>query len=297
MSLFSGIGGIDFALKEWMRTQIYCEIDPYCQGVLLSRMASGDIENAPIWDDIKTLQPGELGAIDIIVGGFPPCQDISIAGNGKGLAGERSGLFFEIIRLVREIRPTFVFLENTKGILTNGGVQVIETLTSIGYSCRWITKSCKEVGSPQNRERWFCLAYSGSIGLQKEGLAGRSKEKKPKSSMHVKHSLQNDWPENKSPLLGVDVKLPFWMDRIKCLGNSVCINQTREAFKELIGFNMTEKIKISSLDEYLQHVNENDELLDLYECPDPIRTKKMKITSSESELPPSQSPHLRHNGK
>lgn len=71
MSLFSGIGGIDYALKEWMRTQIYCEIEPYCQSVLLSRMQDGNLDRAPIWDDIKTLQTGEFGAIDIIVGGFP----------------------------------------------------------------------------------------------------------------------------------------------------------------------------------------------------------------------------------
>ena len=71
LSLFSGIGGIDVALSEFVRTKYYCEIDPYCQAVLLSRMASRDIDKAPIWDDIKTLDAGELGAIDIIVGGFP----------------------------------------------------------------------------------------------------------------------------------------------------------------------------------------------------------------------------------
>jgi DNA (cytosine-5)-methyltransferase 1 len=72
LSLFSGIGGIDVALSEYVRTVAYCEIDLYCQGVLLSRMASGDICNAPIWDDVATFEGKEWrGAVDIIVGGFP----------------------------------------------------------------------------------------------------------------------------------------------------------------------------------------------------------------------------------
>src|SRR5208337_5181061 len=95
LSLFSGIGSIDVALSEYVRPIAYCEIDPYCQGVLLSRMVSGDIIVAPIWDDIKTLTftESESSSIDIIYGGFP-CQDISIAGTKKGLDSERSGLFY-----------------------------------------------------------------------------------------------------------------------------------------------------------------------------------------------------------
>lgn len=71
LDLFSGIGGISKALDRWVRTIAYCEIDTYCQAVLLSRMASGDIDNAPIWDNVTTLNGKELEAVDIIVGGFP----------------------------------------------------------------------------------------------------------------------------------------------------------------------------------------------------------------------------------
>lgn len=71
LDLFSGIGGISKALDCYVKTKYYCEIEPYCQGVLLSRMASGDLDNAPIWDDIRTLNGKELEAVDIIVGGFP----------------------------------------------------------------------------------------------------------------------------------------------------------------------------------------------------------------------------------
>ena len=92
LDLFSGIGGISVALKEWVRPVAYCEIDPYCQGVLLSRMAEGRLPKAPISEDIRSITGLDFsGNIHIIYGGFP-CQDISTLGNGKGLAGERSGL-------------------------------------------------------------------------------------------------------------------------------------------------------------------------------------------------------------
>src|SRR5580693_6905745 len=96
LSLFSGIGGIDKALEGYVEPILYCENDRYAQGVLLSRMATGDLPLAPIWDDVTTLCGDDLPAKpEIIYGGFP-CQDISVAGRGIGLAGKRSGLFFEI---------------------------------------------------------------------------------------------------------------------------------------------------------------------------------------------------------
>jgi len=110
LDLFTGIGGLTVALREWVRPIVYCEIDPYCQGILLSRMHAGEFPRARIWDDIKTLKLDWAlpETIDIIYGGFP-CQDISIAGHGKGLAGERSGLFFEMLRLAKEIQPRLLF--------------------------------------------------------------------------------------------------------------------------------------------------------------------------------------------
>src|SRR6185503_4848592 len=103
LDLFSGIGGLSIALKEWIRPLCYCEIDPYCQAIILNRQFDGLLPRAPIWNDINTIQLRTNGrCVDIIYGGFP-CQDISIAGNGKGLEGKRSGLFFQIIRLAKEI--------------------------------------------------------------------------------------------------------------------------------------------------------------------------------------------------
>jgi len=168
LDLFSGIGGISLALEEYFETIGYVEIDKYAQAVLLSRMASGDIETAPIFRDITRLDGTKLrGHVDCIVGGFP-CQDISVAGLGKGLDGKRSGLFFEIVRLVKEIQPVFIFLENVPAIRTRGLDVVLKELTSFGYDCRWTTISAASVGAPHKRERWFLLAHSNSTKLRNE---------------------------------------------------------------------------------------------------------------------------------
>lgn len=158
ISLFSGYAGIDIALSEYVKTICYCEIEKYAQGILLSRMDEGSIEFAPIWNDVTTLDGKQFkGMVDIIFGGFP-CQDISVAGKGAGLEGQRSGLFKEIVRLAREIYPTFLFLENVPAIRTRGGFEVQRELASIGYDTRWTTLSASEIGANHKRERWFCLA-------------------------------------------------------------------------------------------------------------------------------------------
>lgn len=159
LDLFSGIGGLTKALEGYVQPIAYCENDRYAQAVLLTRMASGEIPLAPIWDDIRTLQPGSLAPLDIIYGGFP-CQDISVAGRGAGLAGERSGLFFEIARLVSEVRPRFVFLENVPAINRRGGDIVVGTLADIGYDARWDVLSAADVGANHVRERWWLLAHT-----------------------------------------------------------------------------------------------------------------------------------------
>lgn len=158
LDLFSGIGGLSLALAPWVRPIAYCENDRYAQSVLLSRMHDGHLETAPIWDDISTLDAISLPLVpDIIYGGFP-CQDISVAGRGKGLEGERSSLFLHVARLAKEIEPAFIFLENVPAIRTRGLGVVIEQLAGLGFDCRWTTLSAAEVGAPHLRKRWFCLA-------------------------------------------------------------------------------------------------------------------------------------------
>jgi len=162
LDLFSGIGGNSIGLHDYVRVVSYCERDAYAQSVLLSRFADGSLEPAPIWDDITTLTASQFDIpIDIIIGGFP-CQDISLAGNGAGLDGERSGLVFEIFRLIVELAPKFIFLENVSAIRTRGGERVVKELAGLGYDCRWDMLSAYDVGAPHKRERWFLLGYANS---------------------------------------------------------------------------------------------------------------------------------------
>jgi DNA (cytosine-5)-methyltransferase 1 len=272
IDLFTGIGGLTLSLSDWIRPAIYCEIDRYAQSVLLSRMASGQLPIAPIWDDIKTLDVREFrGHIDIIYGGFP-CQDISIAGAGRGLEGERSGLFFEILRLAEEIKPKFIFLENVPAISTRGLDRVAREISALGYDCRWDIVSAAEVGALHKRERWFLLgyakhngslspdvAYSNCPGLQekraeqqtartqqclpmansdsKSGprLRSREEERFPIVGVRGKYSTIDQWQKAVSSMDRVTDGIPHRAHRIKCLGNGVVPIQAKEAFERLIG--------------------------------------------------------------
>lgn len=193
LDLFSGIGGLTTALSKWVIPIAYCESDRYAQSVLLSRMAGGDLPRAPIWDDVCSLdgQSLLLPGVDIIYGGFP-CQDISVAGSGAGLAGERSGLFFEISRLVRELSPNFVFLENVPAITTRGGLDVIGEFAKMGYDCRWTIISAGSVGAPHRRERWFLLAHSNRVG----GRTQQVEKSRGKSASYTLSTMarKNMWP-------------------------------------------------------------------------------------------------------
>lgn len=169
IDLFSGYGGITSAVSEWIRPVIYCEIEPYSQGMLLSSMDDGTIPFAPIWNDVTTLDGTKFrNLVDAVVGGFP-CQGNSVAGKGLGLADERTGLFHQIIRIAEESRPTFIFLENVAGIRTKESFMVKSELARIGYDCRWGVISASEIGANHKRERYFCLAaYSERVKLRDE---------------------------------------------------------------------------------------------------------------------------------
>jgi DNA (cytosine-5)-methyltransferase 1 len=120
-------------------------------------MRAGQLDYAPIWNDVSTLSALHLPGVDIISGGFP-CQDISVAGAGRGLDGKRSGLVFEVFRLIEETSPLFVFLENVPAIRTRGGERVVKELARLGYDCRWDCLSAEDVGAPHRRNRWWLLA-------------------------------------------------------------------------------------------------------------------------------------------
>lgn len=225
------------ALSPWVRTVAYCELDIYPRCVLLDRMADGALDMAGVWDDVKTLTRGHvLEDIDIIAGGFP-CQDISIAGNGAGIQGERSGLFKEIIRLCDEFRPSFVFLENVPAITFRGLELVLGDLSSRGYDCIWNMLRASDLGAQHARERWFALAYSDSARLQVTGHSEDTKsERGPTPGRPIVGSVQgNIWGEPNAELYREFDGISPKTHRIKSLGNAVLPVQAREAFKRLMG--------------------------------------------------------------
>lgn len=160
-SMFSGIGGIDLAFSRAgfdVRWQI--EIEPFCQAVL-RKHAAQYWPNAEIFSDVKTTTPDQLCTVDVMAGGFP-CQDVSQAGQRKGIAkGTRSGLWLEFARLIGSLRPRIVLLENVPGILSKDGVRVIADLASMGYDAQWGVIPASAVGAPHERKRFFCVAYPG----------------------------------------------------------------------------------------------------------------------------------------
>lgn len=165
MHLFSGAGGgilSDILLGH----QPVCavEIDNYCQQVLAERQADGDIPWFPIFGDVKTFDGRPWrGLVDIVAGGFP-CQDISIAGAGAGIGGERSGLWSEMARIIGEVRPRFAFVENVPALLTRGLGRLLSDLAALGYDCRWMVLGAADVGAWHKRDRlWIVAADSNRV--------------------------------------------------------------------------------------------------------------------------------------
>ena len=161
-SLFAGIGGFDLGLERaGMVCKWQVEIDEYASKVLAKHWP-----NVHRWDDVRTWPQENTEYVDVICGGFP-CQDISYAGLGAGLDGERSGLWFEFARVVREMEPRFVIVENVAALLTRGLDRVLGTLAAIGFDAEWHCIPAASVGAPHIRDRVFVVAYSKYRRLSK----------------------------------------------------------------------------------------------------------------------------------
>jgi DNA (cytosine-5)-methyltransferase 1 len=159
LALFAGSGGgiLGGHLLGW-RTIAAVEIEDYPRRVLLQRQADGLLPRFPVWDDICTFDGHPWrGKVDVISGGFP-CQDISAAGKGDGLDGERSGLWTQMARVVSEVRPPFVFVENSPMLTTRGGTRVIADLTQMGYDTKWTVMGAADIGAPHQRDRFWIVA-------------------------------------------------------------------------------------------------------------------------------------------
>ena len=167
LDTFAGIGGFSYAAHELVggfETTQFVEIDPFCQKVLKKHFPK-----VPCHDDIKTFTayPGQY---DVITGGFP-CQDISVAGRREGITDQsRSGLFYELIRVIRLVRPKFVVMENVAAILNNGLDIVLGELSEAGYDAEWSIISASSLGAAHRRSRWWCVAYTNNYGSSSSSI-------------------------------------------------------------------------------------------------------------------------------
>lgn len=163
LHLFAGIGGgILGGMLLGHRCVGAVEIDPYCQKVLRARQADGILPPFPIHDDIRTFDgTAWRGRVDVVAGGFP-CQDVSVAGKLQGLDGKRSGLWSEMRRVIREVGPRYVFVENVPGLLVGGMDRVLGDLADLGFDAEWCVLSAADCGAPHLRKRVWILADAGS---------------------------------------------------------------------------------------------------------------------------------------
>jgi site-specific DNA-cytosine methylase len=172
LALFAGAGGgiLGGQLLGW-RTVCAVEWEPYAACVLAARQNDGLLPSFPIWDDVQTFDGRPWrGIVDVVSGGFP-CQDISIAGKGDGLDGERSGMWREMARIICEVGPRFVFVENSPMLTSRGLGTVLGDLSSMGFDAKWGIVGAKDVGANHQRDRiWIRgeATNTASIGLQKQ---------------------------------------------------------------------------------------------------------------------------------
>lgn len=197
-SLFSGVGGFDLGFEQaGMKCAWQVEIDKDCQSVLRKHWSETEL-----FDDVRTVGKHNLKPVDVICGGFP-CQDVSIAGKRAGLAGERSGLWSEFARIIDELEPKWVVIENVPGLLSsNRGrdfATVIRWLAERGYGVAWRILDSQYFGVAQRRRRVFIVGSFGNgsaseILFEREGVRwntpqswrkGRTYSGNPKSSAEV----------------------------------------------------------------------------------------------------------------
>ena len=178
LALFAGAGGgiLGGKLLGW-RTVCAVEIEPYPRSVLLQRQDDGILDPFPVWDDICTFDGKPWrGYIDVVSGGFP-CQDISAAGKGAGLAGERSGLWTEMARVVSEVRPRYVFVENSPLLVSRGLDVVLSDLAALGYDASWGVVGAHHAGAPHRRDRIWILAVADAAIMQRNGCDDNARER------------------------------------------------------------------------------------------------------------------------
>jgi DNA (cytosine-5)-methyltransferase 1 len=225
-SLFAGIGGLDLGLERaGMTCRWQVEIDPFCQKVLAKHWPE-----VARFKDVCAVGAHNLERVDVICGGFP-CQDVSLAGKGAGIAAEtRSGLWFEFARIIHEMQPAYALIENVEALrFRNGGLGIVlRDLAEIGYDAEWSVLRAADLGAIQPRSRLFIVAYPASLGRKRlvktadscsPGQGRESRATDLQQILDCPYGNGRSWPQ---PLLRrMDGLLPGRMDRLKALGNAI----------------------------------------------------------------------------
>jgi DNA (cytosine-5)-methyltransferase 1 len=243
-SLFSGIGGFDLA-SQWMGWEnvFQVEWDSYCQKVLAK-----NFPNVKRYGDIKEFDGTKYrGLIDIISGGFP-CQDISVSGQGRGIYGKRSGLWSEYYRLIQEITPKYVVIENSPNLLRKGFEQILDDLSKSGYDAEWQCLCASDFGHPHERERIFIIAYAtiqrrrGILHNLKRSIIEKNKEANTLDSSRSPF-LQFEERFSEPPVFRVVDGLSKRLDAINRLGacgNSIVPGIAYQIFKAIEEYSLNE---------------------------------------------------------
>ena len=176
LALFAGAGGgiLGGHLLGWT-TVCAVEWEPYPTSVLITRQNDGILPPFPIWDDVRTFDGRPWrGRVDVVSGGFP-CQDISAAGKGAGIDGERSGMWHHMARIIGEVRPRYVFVENSPILTSRGLGRVLGDLAALGYDAEWGVLGAVDAGAPHKRDRiWIVGTFADSTGLDRDQRRAKS---------------------------------------------------------------------------------------------------------------------------
>ena len=222
LALFTGAGGgiLGGKLLGW-RTICAVEWEPYPASVLVARQNDGLLPPFPIWDDVQTFdgKPWQ-GCVDVVSGGFP-CQDISSAGKGAGIEGERSGMWREMARIIHEVRPRYAFVENSPMLTSRGLGAVLGDLASMGFDARWGVLGAADVGANHQRDRIWIVGKDANAShvrckWSREGRPSKKWEHKQFERL-LEQTLQNGLPAGKHNRIhdGVAARV----DRLKAIGN------------------------------------------------------------------------------